>query len=363
MGRYLFARESPAAVVATMAHPRTRLVTMTVTAAAYSDLGDRGALKLIVDALAIRRRSGLEPFTVLSCDNLPDNGAVTRAAVCSLAGRDDPALAEWIAAHGAFPSSMVDRITPQTSDEDRDQLAAELGLRDRWPVMTEPFSQWIVEDDFRSGRPPIEQVGAQFVGDVRPYSLMKTRMLNGAHCAIGHVGTLAGQARIDEAVADPVLATYLERMLAEEVAPLLDPVPGIDLDDYRRTLMGRFANPGIADPLARLCRNGSSKVPAHLVQSIREARERGLAHPGLTLAVASWLRYLRSHDIDDPHADRLRELSHDPRSLLAQRSLFGPLARDGAFAAEIEACLGAIDRLGARGAAAQVAAGAESLAA
>ena len=359
MGRFLFAPDNPDAVVATLAHPRTRVVTLTITAAAYGDRGDLGcagaprtAIGFLVEALGQRRRAGLRPFTVLSCDNMPGNGAITRDAVCSFARERDPRLARWIEAHGAFPSSMVDRITPRTTADDREMLSRDFGVADLWPVVTEPWSQWIVEDDFCNGRPPLDLVGAQFVPDVRPYSLMKTRMLNGAHCAIAFVGTLAGHQRIDEAVGDPVLRAYLDSMMGEEIAPLLDPVPGIDLDAYRRSLMRRFANRGIADQLPRLCRNGSSKVPSHIVSSIRAARERGRPHSRLTLAVAAWLRYLRDAEVlDDPQARRLRSLADEPRALLLQRSLFGRLAEDRAFADEVCACLAAIDRAGVRGAA------------
>ena len=356
MGRFLFAPDNPPAVVATLTHPRTRLVTLTVTAAAYGDRGDLGrqgsprtAVGLLVDALARRRRAGVRPFTVLSCDNMPGNGQITRDAVCSFAHELDPRLAGWIEAHGAFPSSMVDRITPRTTTKDREMLARDFGVSDHWPVMTEAWSQWIVEDDFCNGRPPLDLVGAQFVPDVRPYSLMKTRMLNGAHCAIGFVGSLAGHERIDDAVGDPVLGAYLDGLMGEEIAPLLDPVPGIDLDGYRQTLMRRFANRGVADQLSRLCRNGSSKVPSHILSSIRETRDRDLPHPRLTLAVAAWLRYLRDAPVlDDPEAPRLRALADEPRALLLQRSLFGRLADDRTFADEVCACLAAIDRDGVR---------------
>ena len=363
MGRYLFAPDNPAAVVAALAHPRTRLVTLTMTAAGYGEGGD--AVALLVDALARRRASGAAPFTVLSCDNLPDNGDVARAAVCAVADRRDPALADWIAARGAFPSSMVDRITPQTSVADRDWVERELGVRDRWPVMTEPYSQWIVEDAFCAGRPPLDRVGVRFVPDVRPYSLMKTRMLNAGHCAIGHLGSLVGYARIDAAVSDPALGAFLDGMLAEEIAPLLGTVPGVDLDDYRRSLMVRFANPQVADPLSRLCRNGSAKVPAHLLSSLRAARAQGRPHHRLSLAVAGWMRQLRGVDedgrelvLDDPMGPRLRRLAraggNDPRRLLGERQIFGTLGEDEAFADELAALLRAIDRTGVRAVAASL---------
>ena len=381
MRDYLFAPDNGAAVLAVLADPRTRLVTLTVTGGAYkvnaatgafvADDPDiardlraptrpRSAIGYLVEALDRRREAGLPGFTVLSCDNMPENGEIARAAVIGFARLREPGLAAWIEEHVAFPSSMVDRITPQTTVADRDMLATEFGVLDRWPVMTEPFSQWIIENAFSYGRPPLDLVGAQFVPDVRPYSLMKTRMLNASHCAIGYVGSLIGHRRIDEAVGDPVLAAYLDGMMGQEVAPLLDPVPGIDLEEYRETLLARFANSDIADQLDRLCRNGSSKIPVHVVASILEARATGRSHERLTLAVAAWLRYLRGFDeqgrplvVDDPMATRLGRLAleggaEDPRPLLRQRRLFGELSGDEGFADDVARLLARMESDGVR---------------
>lgn len=340
IGNYLFGPDNPAAVVAALAHPRTRLVTLTVTAGGYAAVEEdlerpRSAIGYLVEALARRCHDGLPPFTVLSCDNLSGNGEAARSGILDLARRRDPGLAEWIESCGAFPSSMVDRITPRTTDADREALARDFGVTDVWPVMTEPFSHWIVEDRFCNGRPPLDRVGVRFVDDVRPYSLMKTRMLNASHCAIGFAGSLAGYRTIDEAAADPALAGLIERMMAEDVAPLLGDVPGIDLDEYRGVLMERFANRAIADQLSRLCRNGTGKMQTHVLSSIREARSLGRPHPRLTLAVAAWLRYLRTQG--EPAPDR---------------SVFGALARDAGFARELGEALLAIDERGIRAAAA-----------
>jgi mannitol-1-phosphate/altronate dehydrogenase len=380
MTRYLFAPEQAEDVLDALADPRIRLVTLTVTAGGYkidpgtgefaaddpavvADLADPAhpcsALGYLVESLDRRRRAGLPPYTVLSCDNMPGNGAVTRAAVMAFAALRDPALARWIDDRVAFPSSMVDRITPMTSPEDRDDVERAFGVQDRWPVLTEPFSQWIVEDAFCNGRPPLDEVGAQLVDDVRPYALMKTRLLNASHSAIGYLGSLAGHERVDEAVADPVFAAYLERLMGEEIAPLLPPVPGIDLPDYQATLGERFANPAIGDRLSRLCRNGSAKVPGHLLASIREARAVGRPHALLTLAVAGWLRYLQGFDddgrrltLDDPLAARLQGLARaggtDPRPLLAEGATFGSLGADPGFAAAVERDLRDLDAAGAR---------------
>jgi fructuronate reductase/mannitol 2-dehydrogenase len=382
MGRYLFAPDDVEAVVALLADARTRLVTLTITAGAYhvdpataafdgahpdvaADLASparpRSALGLLVAALDRRRRAGRAPFTVLSCDNMPANGTVARTAVASFAGLRDERLARWIEDHVAFPSSMVDRITPKTTAADRRRLAARFGIADRWPVTTEPFSQWIVEDAFSDGRPPLEEAGVRFVGDVRPYALTKTRLLNATHCALGHLGSLAGHRRTDEAMADPVLRGYAEQLMTAEIAPLLPGVVGLRLPDYTRTLLARLANPKTVDTLARLCRNGSAKVPCHVLPSIAAARARGADHPLLTLAVAGWLRHLDGRDdrgrelvIDDPLAHRLRTLlaagRGDPRLVLEEPALFGALADDAGFVCDLRRALRALERDGARAA-------------
>jgi hypothetical protein len=223
MSRYLFAPEDREAALEALADERTAMVTLTITAAAYDvDAPESScALDYLVAALDRRRRAGRAPFTVLSCDNLPANGAVARAAVVARASRGDARLAGWIDENVAFPDSMVDRITPRSSLADRERLAREHGVLDSWPVVTEPFSQWIVEDRFCNRRPPLDEVGVQFVDDVKPYALMKTRLLNASHCAIGVLGSLLGLQRADEVMRDAVLRTYVERLMTAEVVPLL----------------------------------------------------------------------------------------------------------------------------------------------
>ena len=291
MGRYLFAPHDPAAVVDALADERTRLVTLTVTAAGYEPdpaAGPGSALAHIAAALDRRRRAGLAPFTVLSCDNLPSNGDAARAAVAGQARLRDPRLADWIEDNVAFPSSMVDRITPTTSDADRERLSRDFGVVDRWPVVTEPYSEWIVEDEFCNGRPPLEEVGVRFVADVRPYSLIKTRLLNATHCALGHLGSLAGLRTTDEAMRDPLFNAYVDRLTRDEIAPLLPRVTGLDIETYRQSVLERLRNPKIADPLARLRRNASLKVPRHVLPSMLESSRRGRPHPLLSLALAAY---------------------------------------------------------------------------
>ena len=251
----------------------------------------------------------------------------------------------------SFPSCMVDRITPETTPEERDAVVHTLGIDCRWPVITEPFSQWVIEDDFCDGRPPLDAVGAEFVRDVRPYALAKTRLLNGSHSALAYVGTLAGCRTASEAMGDPLLAGFVEELMDAEVAPLLPPSE-VDLYAYAESLRERFANAAIADPLERLCRNGSAKVPRHLLSSIREARTAGRPHGLLTLAVAAWCRYLRGMPgvvVDDPRASELQALARrGVRELLADEATFGPLGRCTRFAEAVESDVREFDAHGVR---------------
>ena len=383
--RYIYAPEQTGQLLDALAAEHVRLVTLTITADGYNvdpctgafapcepdvvaDLAGqrhpRSVLGYLVEALDRRRRAGRAPFTVLSCDNMPGNGAIARAALVSFARRRDEDLGGWIDEHVAFPSSMVDRITPKTTPQDREFVARTFGVSDRWPVLTEPFSQWIVEDAFCHGRPPLEEVGVQFVSDVTPYSLTKTRLLNGSHSALGYLGSLAGYDRTDEAIGDPAFDGYVERLMRDEIAPLLPAIPAIDVPAYRAALRERLANPAVGDRLSRLCRNGSTKVARHVLSTIREARAAGRPHELLTLAVAGWCRHLRGIDeqgraivLDDPAAHRLRQLAlaggTDPRPLLREREIFGSLADDRGFADALARDLRLLDAVGARQAVAE----------
>jgi mannitol 2-dehydrogenase len=379
MGRYLFGPEDPQGVLAALADERTRLVTMTITGTSYridphtgefeaddeeiaADLQGRGhpctVFGYLVEALDRRRKNGTAPFTILSCDNMPNNGAAARTAIVSFAGLRDPELADWIDANVTFPSCMVDRITPNTSPEERDRIVADLGVADRWPVVTEPFRQWIVEDNFCNGRPPLEKVGVQLVEDVAPYEQMKTRMLNGGHTAIAYLGRLAGHRTTDQVMADPVFHRYLRTMMAQEIVPLLPTVPGIDLLDYQRTLAERLANPRMGDQLTRLSRRGSTKIPNYVLPSIRAAREQGGDYELLALAVAGWIRFLRLHDdagrplpVEDPRTDLVqvaRECGDDLRPFLRQHDVFGDLGTDEAFVATVSGHVAALEDSGPR---------------
>ncbi|MFI0168068.1 mannitol dehydrogenase family protein [Streptomyces sp. NPDC017095] len=356
MVEYLLLTEDRAGVEARLADPRTRLVTLTITADGYALPADPGRARdsvfgLIVDALDRRRRARHAPFTVLSCDNLPDSAAVTREAVMTLVGRKDPALARWIAERVSFPDSMVDRITPVTSPGDRDGVEEDFRVGDRWPVITEPFTQWVIQDDFCNDRPPLDRVGALFVDDVAPYKLIKSRILNGTHCALGYVGYLAGHRRTDQALADPAVAGFVRRLMREEIAPLLPAgVPGMDPYAYCDTVLERLRNPGIGDQLARLCRRGSTKMPDYLLPSLHAAHAQGRPRARLAFAVAAWMRYLRGTDLDgapidvqDARAGELRAAAlqggDDPAPLLAVTDVFGGLVGDTDGLAVIRAAL------------------------
>ncbi|SDS01518.1 fructuronate reductase [Friedmanniella luteola] len=364
--RYLFAPDDPEAVLATLADPRTRLVTLTITGSAYpagepdpedpdvrADVATPGtpgtAFGFLVEGLRRRRAAGLAGFTVLSCDNAQHSGDLARAAVLATARLRDVGLAGWIEEQVTFPGSMVDRITPETTPEGRDAIARRHGIDDRWPVITEPFSQWIVEDRFCAGRPPLDEVGVQFVDDVRPFEIMKTRMLNGAHSALGHLASLAGFSTTAEAMADPTIRGFVRGYLHEVARGLLQ-VPGVDLDAYADTLVERFSNPQISDELARLCRRSSTKVPTYVLPSVQVALDHAGPREHLVLAVAAWMRYLRGTDDDgralevtDALADELRALAElggtDPHPLLGRTDLFGALAATPGFAQELEAAL------------------------
>jgi mannitol-1-phosphate/altronate dehydrogenase len=337
---YLLLATQPDRVRAALADPRIRLVTLTITGDGYVLDGCGSVFELVVDALDARRRAGTPPFTVLSCDNLPDAGGAARSATLTLAAARSAELATWIAERVTFPSSMVDRITPTTSPDEVALVGAEFGVCDRWPVITEPFAQWVIEDAFCNGRPPLDEVGVRFVDDVRPYKLIKSRMLNGGHCALGYLGLLAGYRTTAEAMADPDIARFMAELLTEEIAPLLpSDVPGMELGVYVRELLDRFGNAAIGDQLSRLCRRGSTKMPDYLLPSLDEARVAGRQRRLLMLALAAWLQYLQGVDaagdaivVDDARADELRPLAvaarTDPSALLSMPAIFGELGRD-----------------------------------
>lgn len=351
---FLHAPSDPNAVLEKLASPDTAIVSLTITEGGYyvhqgtgafdaehpdikHDLAHphepKCAFGYLAEALERRQHRGLAPFTIMSCDNLQGNGDMVKRMLLSFIELRDPKLKNWLEKNGTFPNSMVDRITPATTDEHRALVRENFGIDDDWPVMTEPFRQWVIEDHFVSGRPSWEQVGAQFTSDVLPYEKMKIRLLNASHQAICYIGMLQGYEFAHQAMADPRISNLMRSMMDVEVTPIVPPVPGIDLAQYKSTLIERFANPAIRDTLARLGTEGSARIPKFVVPSISEELQRSGPIKLLSLTVASWFRYLSGNDdagkpmpMNDPMLPQLQEAAiagkKDPRPLLAMRQLF-----------------------------------------
>jgi mannitol 2-dehydrogenase len=309
-----------APLIAAMADPAIRIVSLTVTEGGYyidpatghfdpthpdirHDAAHPGApgtaFGAIVAALAARRAAGVAPFTVMCCDNLPHNGHVTKDAVTGVARLTDPALADWIAANIAFPNAMVDRITPATGPREL-AMARALGLDDAAPVTCEPFRQWVMEDSFPAGRPPLEEAGVTFTSAVDRFETMKIRILNGGHAIIAYPGGLAGINLVHEAMADTQIRAFLDAVLSREVLPIVPPVPGVQLPDYKALIIERFSNPEIADTVRRLALDGSNRQPKFIVPSIRDVLATGRMPTGLILLCALWCRRRRDHRAERP---------------------------------------------------------------
>ena len=370
-------------LIAAMIDPRTRIVSLTVTEKGYCHDPATGEIDphhplvmrdlehpelpatapaLIVRALELRRSAGIAPFTVLCCDNLPENGKTTARIVTGFAALRYKDLAQYIAGEVAFPSTMVDRIVPATTEADR-QLAHRLtGLADAWPVVTEPFSQWVIEDRFPSGRPPFERAGVQLVADVRPFELMKLRMLNGSHSTIAYLGYLGGYEHVNEAIADSAIHALIHGLMTEEVASTL---PGHfqDLGAYREALLERFRNPALRHRTWQIAMDGSQKLPQRLLGTIRDRLAHGLPITRAALGVAAWMRYVTGVDekgcpidVSDPLAARLRAITDaaggSPTAivdgLLGVAEIFGDdLPRSDAFRADLIGHLGSLFHRGA----------------
>lgn len=365
----LLAEDDPQALIAKLADPAIRIVSLTITEGAYcidDSSGEfmahlpaiqhdiaypeapRTVFGFLCAALAQRRADGTPPFTVMSCDNLPHNGAVARKALLAFAALgNDPALHDWIAEHVSFPNAMVDRITPMTSSAHRLQLHDQHGIDDAWPVVCEPFVQWVLEDKFSNGRPAWETVGVQFTDDVTPYESMKIKLLNGSHLALTYLGTLAGYEFVHETMNDPLIVEYIQQYMDLDVTGQLAPVPGIDLTDYKATLIERFSNQKIADQLQRVCSDGSSKFPKFTVPTIDRLITDGKPLDRAALVVAAWALYLqqpanvRPYTIVDPRADFCRDLVADEsqltKRLLSVDEIFGKtIAQSAEFAQAFE---------------------------
>jgi fructuronate reductase len=327
--------EQPQLALARLAAAGTRIIGLTVTEKAYcrdangaldeshpdirADLsGDavpRSVPGLLARALRMRAESGAGPVTLMTCDNLPDNGATLARILARFVALRDPGLAGWIAGNVSFPATMVDRIVPATTDAERAAIAA-LGYTDAWPVVAEPFSQWVIEDRFVSGRPRWESVGALMVDDVHAYELMKLRCLNGAHSALAYLGAVAGIGTVSEAMAEPLLPAFLRRLWVQDIIPTLPPVPGIDLAGYTAQLEERFRNPAIRHRLLQIAMDGSQKLPQRLLRPAAKRLAQGEIPRAIALAIAAWMRFLLgdaetggTHGIDDPMGGRLVEVA------------------------------------------------------
>jgi mannitol 2-dehydrogenase len=377
---YLLAEDDPEAVLEKLAAETTRIVSLTVTEGGYNlhnvtgefdamnpavaaDLAPgavpRTTFGLITEGLARRRARGLPAFTVMSCDNLQGNGHLAHRVFTAFARLRDPELAEWIEREVRFPNSMVDRITPVTTDEDRREVEERFGVADRWPVVCEPFTQWVLEDRFSAGRPPYEDAGVQIVDDVEPYELMKLRLLNASHQGLAYFGYLSGYRLVHEAAQEPAFRDFLMGYMDEEATPTLAPVPGVDLADYKHTLIDRFSNPEVRDTVARLCAESSDRIPKWLLPVARWNAQHGGELRRSAAIVASWARYAEGVDeqgapieVVDRLADELvplaRRQREEPLAFLANRELFGDLVDDARFVAAYREALDSLHERGAR---------------
>lgn len=371
----LCAPQQREAVLARLCDPGVRLVTLTITEKGYCLSADGvdashpdivhdlaqpqapvSAIGWLVEGLRLRRERGLPAFTVLSCDNLADNGGRLRRAVLDYAGRLDEGLAAWIASEVGFPRSMVDSITPATDDAVRARVDAALGVADAWPVQREPYTQWVVEDDFRTGRPPLERAGVVMSSDIAGYDRAKLRLLNAPHSALAYLGSLMELETVAAAMREPVLAGFVERLMRQDIVPSLQVPEGFDPDAYVAAILARFRNPAIRHLLAQIAWDGSQKIPVRLLGTIAEALAAGRPPQRLCLPVAGWLHFvrrqaLRGVAIVDPLAEALArtgaacsgDATADVEAFLALEGVFGTLAGDARFATALAQAYAALE--------------------
>lgn len=350
------------AIIGRLADPAIRIVSMTITEGGYfidaagafnpshpaivEDAASPDAPKtvfgLIIAGLRLRREKGLAPFTVMSCDNIPHNGKVTRNTITGLAGLSDPDFAAWIGNNVAFPNSMVDRITPATGERELRILRDDFGIDDNWPVFCEEFSQWVLEDNFPAGRPALEKAGVQFVPDVAPFEHMKIRILNGGHAAIAYPAALLDIHFVHEAMEHPLVRAFLAKLEQDEIIPVVPPVPGTDLHDYFSLVERRFANPKIGDTIPRLAQDGSNRQPKFILPSTADRLARGQDIIGLSLVSALWCRYFYGTSdsgkpivFNDASAEKLqaaaRKAKDDPAEFLVFDEIFGAVSGSELF--------------------------------
>ncbi|MEQ8036795.1 mannitol dehydrogenase family protein [Xanthomonas sp. WHRI 6106] len=360
----LCAADEQSAVLARLADPAVRLVTLTVTEKGYCLAGDtldlthpdivhdiahpaapRSAIGYLVAGLRQRMHDGTAPFTVLSCDNLADNGVLLQRAVVRLAEQHDRALAAWIAQHATFPRSMVDSITPATDDALRAHVQDHLGVHDAWPIQRERYSQWVIEDRFCSGRPALERAGVTLSEDIAGYARAKLRLLNGPHSALAYLGSLLELETVADAMRHRQLATFVEALMREDIAPTLQPMQGFDAQQYVDAILARFRNPAIRHLLAQIAWDGSQKIPVRLLGTIGDALAAGRPIDRVCLPVAAWLHFVRGQAcigvaLVDPLNDALGALGRaatgdaaaDVARFLTLDAVFGTLAADSRFA-------------------------------
>lgn len=357
----------PEAILAALASPDTRIISATITEKGYCLTGEgqldfaHPAIKAdvasglagdapasftgwLVRGLAARRRAGLPGVTVLSCDNLADNGRKLEAATLALAQAIDPDTARWIEDSVRFPNAMVDSITPASDDTLRAQVAQAIGLDDAWPIQREPFTQWVIEDTFAGERPALDLAGVTFAADVRPFETAKLRLLNGAHSSLAYIGLGLGHETVAQAMADPHLAAFVERLMREDIAPSVKAPPGLNLSAYIDDVLARFANPAIRHLLSQIAWDGSQKLPYRLLDTVRDALSAGRPIDRLAIPIAAWLRFLaraarQNQPITDPLAPDLLARAEDWRAVLAMAPIFGPLGQDPRFLTAVEAAL------------------------
>jgi len=382
--RVLTAKRDTAALLAAMSDPAIRIISLTITEKGYCHDPASGKLDekhpdilidlenphtpcsgpgFIVEALRRRWQSGCGPVTIMSCDNLPMNGQTTRQIVLRLAALRDPSLAAWIEDQVTFPCTMVDRIVPATTEMDRAAIRTAIGLDDACPVLTEPFTQWVIEDRFCAGRPAFEQVGAEMVADVKPYELMKLRMLNGSHSTLAYLGYLAGYKTVAQVMSQPGFVQLITGMMTDEIMPTLNMPAGVDLLDYRNALIARFKNPNLEHKTAQIAMDGSQKLPQRVLGTIRDRLAKGASFKRLALCVAGWMRYVAGCDehgntiaVRDPLAAKLLAIGDkhggDPHAMVhafcAIKSIFGEdLVCDERFTATVTIALARLYKYGA----------------
>ena len=376
----VFAPDDPEAAMQALSDPRIRIVSLTITEGGYNfdrlteefmldtpavvaDLASEEppstAFGLVCSALQSRRDKGIPAFTVMSCDNIQHNGDVAKEMFTAFARAKDPELAEWIHDNVAFPNSMVDRITPVTTDEDRRVVSVAIGLDDECPVLCEPFFQWVVEDNFPAGRPTWEEARVQVTSDVSPYEKMKLRLLNASHQGLAYFAYLMGYRYVHDAAGDPLMATFLRRYMDDEATPTLDPLMGVDLEAYKAELIERFANPEVRDTVARLAAESSDRIPKWLLPVVRERIAQGGSVALSAAIVASWARYAEGVDeqgevidVVDPLREELIPIAlaqrDNPVAFIENRALFGDLVEEDSFRGPYVEALARLHRTGAR---------------